>query len=98
MADPFSALNRACVGAFGVPVSYQAAAGGAPIAIRGVFQKDTDTEREQDAPYAHLFICLADLPARPERGDEATVNGETFAVFQVLADAIGGAWLSLRAR
>jgi hypothetical protein len=98
MADPFAALNRACVGALGVLVSYQAAAGGAPISLRGVFQKDTDTEREQDAPYARLFICLADLPARPERGDEATISGESFAVFQVMADATGGAWLSLRAQ
>jgi hypothetical protein len=98
MTDPFAALNRACIRAFGSTVSYQRAAGGAPVQLTGVLHKDTDTEREQDAPYARLFICLADLPARPERGDEATINGETYSVFQVMTDPTGGAWLSLRAQ
>ena len=98
MADPFGALNRACVGAFGSTVAYQRAAGGAPVQLTGVLQKDTDTERHQDAVYARLFICLADLPARPEQGDEATVNGTAYTVFQVMTDPTGGAWLSLRAQ
>jgi hypothetical protein len=33
---------------------------------------------------------------QPAAGDEATIDGAAFKVFQVLSDPTGGAWLSIR--
>jgi hypothetical protein len=78
-----------------LPVTYQPAAGPS-FAINGILQKDTDEERHQDAVYARLFISLADFSTPPAQGDEATVDGKTYKVFEVLTDPTLGAWLSLR--
>jgi hypothetical protein len=92
---PFTALNRTCVKAFGSPVTYQPAAG-APFAVNGILQKDTDEERHQDAVYARLFINLSDFTVQPAQGDEVTVDGTIYKVFEVLSDPTRGAWLALR--
>ena len=94
-ATPFSALNAACLKTFGSRVSYQQGAG-TPFTVTGVFEKGTDEERLADGLYARLFVNLADFTASPATGDEATVAGVTYTVFQILADATGGVWLSLR--
>ena len=91
----FSALNAACLKTFGTSVSYQQGAG-ATFAVNGIFQKMTDEERLADGLYARLFVNLADFAASPASGDEATVAGVTYTVFQVMSDPTGGAWLSLR--
>jgi hypothetical protein len=94
-SNPFAALNRTCVKSFGLPVTYQPAAG-ASFAVNGILQKDTDEERHQDAVYARLFINLSDFTVQPVQGDEATVDGKTYKVFEVLSDPTLGAWLALR--
>jgi hypothetical protein len=94
-ATPFSALNAACLKTFGSLVSYQQGAG-APFAVTGIFQKETDEERQQDGVFARLFVKLADFPSRPDRGDFATVNGTTYTVFDVGVDPTGGVSLSLK--
>ena len=93
--SPFSALNSACLKTFGSSVTYQPAAA-ASFAVNGVLQKDSDEERHQDGVYARLFINLADFAAQPEQGDEVTVDGKTYKVFEVLSDPARGAWLALR--
>ena len=92
---PFAALNQACIKTFGSPVTYQPAAS-TPFAVNGVLQKDTDEERHQDGVYARLFINLSDFATPPVQGDEATVDGKTYKVFEVLSDPTLGAWLALR--
>ena len=92
---PFSALNAACLKTFGSPVSYQQGAG-APFALSGILQKESDEERLADGLYARLFVNAVDFAGSPASGDEATVAGVTYTVFQVLADPTGGFWLSLR--
>ena len=91
----FSALNAACLKTFGTSVSYQQGAG-APFALTGILQKDSDEERHQDGVYARLFINLSDFAAPPEQGDEVSVDGKTYKVFEVLSDPTRGAWLALR--
>jgi hypothetical protein len=59
-------------------------------------QKDSDEERHQDGVYARLFINLSDFAAPPEKGDEVTVDGKTYKVFEFLSDPTRGAWLALR--
>ena len=59
-------------------------------------QKDSDEERHQDGVYARLFINLSDFAAPPEQGDEVTVDGKTYKVFEFLSDPTQGAWLALR--
>ena len=91
----FSALNATCLNKFGTPVSYQPEGSG-PFTVTGIFQKESDEERVADGLYARLFVNLVDFSTAPSRGDEATIGGVTYTVFQVLADPTGGAWLSLR--
>jgi hypothetical protein len=93
--SPFSALNSACLKTFGTSATYQPAAG-ASFAVNGILQRDTDEERHQDGVYARLFINLTDFAAQPEQGDEVTVDGKTYKVFEVLSDPTRGAWLALR--
>ncbi len=96
MADPFAALNKACVGSFGSAVTYQQGTA-APFAVRGIVIRESDEEQHQDGLYARLFVHMADFGSRPDHGDQATIDGVTYTVFEVLADACGGAQLSLRA-
>ena len=91
----FSALNAACLKIFGTSVSYQQGAG-APFAITGILQKDSEEERRQDGVYARLFVNLAAFPSRPDKGDLATVNGTAYTVFDVEIDPAGAGLLSLK--
>ncbi|MCX6632313.1 MAG: hypothetical protein NTW28_32280 [Candidatus Solibacter sp.] len=95
-ADPFAALNKACVKSFGVAVSYQQDAA-TPFSVRGIVMKDSDEERHRDGLYARLFVDAADFTTPPDHGDVATIGGVAYTVFEVLADAMGGVTLSLRA-
>ena len=94
-ANPFSALNAACIRNFGSPITYQQGTG-TPFAVAGIFQQETDEDRHADGVYARLFVKLADFPAVPDHGDLATVNGTTYTVFQVLVDPTGAGALSLK--
>ncbi len=91
----FAALNKACLKTFGSPVTYRQGAN-PPFAVTGIFQKDTDEERQQDGVFARLFVNLADFATRPEKGDFATVLGTTYTVFEVVVDPTSGASLSLK--
>ncbi len=93
--DPFTALNAACVAAFGQMVSYRPASGDS-FALPGILEKTTDEERHADGVYARLFVNLADCPVQPAEGDEVTLNGAVYKVFEVLIDTGGGVWLALR--
>jgi hypothetical protein len=96
MADPFAALNTACLKTFGTAVSYQQGTA-EPFPVSGIISKDTDEERHQDGVYLRLFVQLADFAVRPDHGDVVTIDGVAYTVFEVLTDAAGGAYLSLRA-
>jgi hypothetical protein len=43
MADPFAALNQACIAAFGTAVSYQQGTA-APFSVKGIVMKDSDED------------------------------------------------------
>ena len=95
-ADPFAALNKACLKSFGTAVSYQQDAA-APFSVKGIVMKDSDEERHREGLYARLFVALADFATAPDHGDVAIIDGVTYTVFEVLADAMGGVTLSMRA-
>jgi hypothetical protein len=95
-ADPFAALNKACGKTFGSAVSYQQDAA-APFSVPGIVMKDSDEERHRDGLYIRVFVNLADFARPPDHGDVATIDGVAYTVFEVLADAMGGATLSMRA-
>jgi len=88
-------LDAAVVQTFGREVLYLLEAGGA-AAIRAVFQPAREAEDASPGVYAVLFIRLADLPAAPTRGDEVEIEGARYKVFDIEADAEGGAVLKLR--
>ena len=94
-ADPFAALNAACVAVFGQTVSYKPAAG-ERFTLLGILEKATDEEQHADGAYARLFVKLADCASQPDHGDQVTVAGVAYTVFGVLIDASGGIRLSLR--
>ena len=89
--------NAAILAAFGQPVSYRQGAGD-PFAVTGILDKRTDEQRHADTVYARLFVALSGFLARPDHGDEVTVDGAVYTVFEVLNDSAGGCWLSLRAK
>jgi hypothetical protein len=95
-ADPFAALNKACVQSFGTAVSYQQGTA-APFPVKGIVMKDSDEERHREGLYARLFVGLVDFITPPDHGDVVTIDGVAYTVFEVLADAMGGVTLSLRA-
>ncbi len=96
MADPFAALNKSVLRAFGVAVSYQQGAA-APFVVNAVPMKDSDEEQYVGGLYTRLFLNMADLPAPPGQGDVVTIDGQAYTVFEPKADALGGVTLSLRA-
>jgi hypothetical protein len=88
-------LNAACLSAFGRQVTYQPA-GGAPVTITGIVDSGSRLEENSPGVYAALFVRLADLPQPPVCGDEVEIEGTAYKVFEVEADAAGGARLALR--
>lgn len=94
--DPFAALNKACINSFGTAVSYQQDTA-AQFTVKGIVMKDSDEELHREGLYARLFVNLADFTTPPAHGDVAVIGSNTYTVFEVLADAMGGATLSLRA-
>ena len=95
-ADPFAALNNACLNSFGTAVSYQQDAA-APFPVKGIVMKDSDEERHADGRYVRLFVGMVDFVTPPDHGDVATIDGVQYTVFEVLADAMGGVTLYMRA-
>jgi len=87
--------NAAILAAFGQPVSYQPGAGDS-FTVTGILDKRTDEQRRPDTVYARLFVALSSFSAPPDRGDEVTVDGALYTVFEVLNDPAGGCWLSIR--
>src|ERR1035441_6241016 len=87
--------NAAILAAFGQPGSYQQGAGD-PFTVIGVLDKGTDEQRHPDTVYARLFVGLFSFSMPPGQGDEVTVDGAVYTVFEVLNDPDGGCWLSIR--
>ena len=81
--------NAALLAAFGQPVSYQQQAGDS-FTVAGILDKRTDEERHPDTVYARLFVNLSDFSAPPDHGDEVSVDGALYTVFEVLNDPAGG--------
>ena len=94
-ADPFAALNKACIKSFGTAVSYQQGTA-APFPVSVIVMKDSDEERHEGR-YVRLFVGIVDFITPPDHGDVAIINGVTYTVFEVMADAMGGVTISLRA-
>ena len=94
-ASLLNTLNRAALTAFGREVTYSPQAG-TPSAIRAIFQPSHEAEENSPGVYGVLFIRLTDLPKPPERGDEVSMDGILYKVFDIEADTSGGAVLRLR--
>lgn len=90
-----SGLNTSVLGAFGREVEYLPSTGEA-IAIQAIVETARETEDSTPGVYALLFLRLRDLPRPPERGDEVTIDGLSYKVFDIEADGGGGVLLRLR--
>ena len=89
------ALNITVLGAFGREVVYMPQAGD-PLTVRAIFESTREAEENAPGVYAVLFVRAGDLPQPPERGDEVTVDGVTYKVFDIEADTTGAVVLRLR--
>ena len=87
--------NAAVLAAFGQPVSYLQGMAD-PFTVVGILDKRTDEQRHPDTVYARLFVALAGFTAPPDHGDEVTIDGAVYTVFEVLNDSAGGCWLGIR--
>jgi hypothetical protein len=90
-----NALNISVLGAFGREVVYMPQAGDT-VTVRAIFESTRETEENAPGVYAVLFVRAGDLPQPPERGDEVTVDGVTYKVFDIEADTTGAVVLRLR--
>lgn len=89
------AVNGTVLDAFGRDVTYLPQPGGETI-LRAVFEPARQSEDSSPGVYAAVFVRLADLPAKPERGDEVMVDSTAYKVFGIEADTSGGVVLRLR--
>ena len=87
--------NAAVLAAFGQPVSYQQGKAD-PFTVAGILDRRTDEQRHPDTVYARLFVALWGFTVPPDHGDEVTMDGFVYTVFEVLNDSAGGCWLSIR--
>ena len=87
--------NAAVLAAFGQPVSYQQGMTD-PFTVVGILDKRTDEQRHPDTVYARLFVALTGFTAPPDHGDEVTIDGAVYTVFEALNDSAGGCWLGIR--
>ena len=67
-----------------------------PFTVIGILDRRTDEQRHPDTVYARLFVPLSSFSVPPNHGDEVTVDGALYTVFEVLNDPAGGCWLSIR--
>ena len=87
--------NAAVLAAFGQSVSYQQGMAD-PFTVVGILDKRTDEQCHPDTVYARLFVALAGFTAPPDHGDEVTIDGDVYTVFEVLNDSAGGCWFGIR--
>lgn len=90
-----NALNTSVLGAFGREVVYTPQVGG-PVTVRAIFESTREPEENAPGVYAVLFVRAGDLPQPAERGDEVTVDGVTYKVFNIEADTTGAVVFRLR--
>jgi hypothetical protein len=93
------AALKIAMGTFGKVVTYTPTVG-SPTQISGVFDNShvavivNGVEHSQVAPT--LGIRLADLAAKPTKGDQVTVGGVTYKVIDSQEDGAGGTTLILQ--
>jgi hypothetical protein len=81
----------------GVPIQYQAGGINADlIPLAGCWHQDTVVQSQVPGALATVFLCLADMPADPAKGDLITYNGLVYAVMDAAVDGRGGVRLWLR--
>jgi len=87
-------LNEQVLSAFGQQVTYTPQAG-EPFTVPGILDRGARPEDAMPGMYALLFVRAAAFAQPPERGDEVTVDGSTYKVVDLEADAEGGLRLVL---
>lgn len=94
--DLQTAVNNACNQVFGDDVLYTPVSG-SPVTIRGVFSQSYVEVEQVQSLKPTLFISLTDLVDEPRRGDQVTVDTDTYRVLVSQPDFAGGATLILQA-
>ncbi len=93
--DAIGRMDEACLRAFGREVTYLPQAGG-QATVQAIFEATREAEENAPGVYAVMFFRAAALSTPPQRGDEVSVDGVTYKVFDIEADHGGGLILRLR--
>jgi hypothetical protein len=93
--DAIGRMDEACLRAFGRDVTYLPQSGG-QTTVRAIFEATREAEENAPGVYAVMFLRAAELSTPPQRGDEVSVDGVTYKVFDIEADHGGGLVLRLR--
>jgi hypothetical protein len=89
-----TALNEACLAAFGQVVTYTPQ-NGVAFTLTGILELGARREDAAPGTYALLFAKASAFTQPPERGDEVTVSTAIYKVVDIEADAGGGLRLVL---
>ena len=98
--DQVSALDSACLAAFGVPATHMPT-GAAAVPVIGIIQNPALVEdyvpgSAQGVSVVRFFVRFAEMNPQPAHGDQLLLNGILYDVFEIEADRAGGAVLKLR--
>lgn len=98
MADFSSALasmDAAIKAAFGVSATYKPKPLGDTFSITGVRIGPVAQEETAIAGRIGFWVLLSDFTLAPKKGDQVTIGGKLYTVFEINADLEGGAMLAL---
>lgn len=99
--DLVNVIYDACLGTFGIPVTFTPQDGSGGQQIMGIIQTPAMAEdyvpgSVQGTAVVRFFVRFSDITPQPRHGDTVTINGTLYDVQQVEVDTEGGAVLKLR--
>jgi hypothetical protein len=100
-ANRLEELDTTVLNTFAVAAIFTPQSTGEPQAISGVIAnpamyEDYTPGSLQAVSVIRLFVRFADISPSPQKGDQISINGANYDLFEVDADPGGGAVLKLR--
>jgi hypothetical protein len=101
-ADCAERANAAFLAAWPTPALFNPKAGGGPISLTGVIDRpalleDVLPAGSSGTSVVRFWVDFANVSPQPQNGDQLTLNGVNYDLFDVLVDPDGGgALLKLR--
>lgn len=99
--DKFEGLQTGLINVFGTPAILFPQSSDTPVPINGIISRPAMFEEVNPlagVSVVRFFVRFLDIDPLPVIGDTLQITGDpvTYDIFEVLADAAGGAMLKLR--